>query len=105
MSAFDATIRVGEIQHELKREKPDGPAYAMDMILGMMTLAQVGPQQFMPIPFGVVRVPMDTEAVDSLIADLVEVREQMSTKPNIAVAHSLEGVDKAAQFQQGLRAA
>jgi hypothetical protein len=103
MSAFDARIRVGQAGVQVLKESEDGPAYEAELHLGIMTLAPVGPNQVLPIPVGGLRVPFDIDAVDNLIQELIGAKEQMSRRPNIEVASSLEGVDRAAQFHETLK--
>lgn len=103
MSAFDATLRVGEASVQLQKENDDAPAYEAQLVLGLLALAPVAPDQALPIPLGTLRCPLNLDAIESLIDSLSRARDQMSRKPNIAIASSLEGVDRAAEFQQGLR--
>lgn len=103
MSAFDATLRIGEASVQLNKQDDDSPAYEAQLVLGLMALAPIGPEQALPIPLGTLRCPLGYEAVESLIDNLTKALEQMSRRPNIVTATSLEGADRAAEFQQGLR--
>jgi hypothetical protein len=66
MSAFDATIRVGEASVE-SIPSPDGKTYEGQLVLGMMTIVPVGPQQLLPVPVGVLRVPLNKQSASALI--------------------------------------
>lgn len=101
MAAFDAQITLVGLNVQVIREGEgeDAPAYAAE--LGILIGLPVGPGQ--AVPFGQVRAPLTTEAVDDLIESLTEARSHMSKRPNIAIASSLDGIQQQAQFQQGLR--
>lgn len=103
MSAFDATIRVGDVSLQLIEDE-SGKSYEAQLILGVMALAPVGPNQAIPVPFGALRVPLDKKSTQDLIAQLQQADEQLSERVNIDIAGSMAGVDQAAKLQAGLRA-
>lgn len=103
MSAFEARIRVGEAGVQLVRDNDDEKALEAELVLGIITLAPVGPGQVMPIPFGAIRVPFDKAAVDGLAKQFTEASAEMKEKSNIEVAQSLEGVERAAAFSENLK--
>lgn len=99
MSAFDATIRVGEAGVE-SVEGPDGKAYEGQLVLGLMTVVPVGPQQLLPVPFGTIRVPLNKQSCQNLIESLQALEESLEERSNIEVATNLGAVEKAAQQAQ-----
>src|SRR3954468_15029785 len=102
MSAFDATIRVGEVAIQ-PIEDESGHTYEAHMILGMITLIPVGPGQMAPLPLGAIRVPLAKESLKGLRDEIDKVLEVVAERPNIQIAGNLDAVEKAAEFQQGLR--
>lgn len=102
MSAFDATIRVGEVALQpIEDEK--GDVHEAHLILGMISLIPVGPGQMAPLPLGALRVPLAKDSLKGLRDEIDKVLEVVKDRPNIQIAGSLDGIDKAAEFQQGLR--
>jgi hypothetical protein len=102
MSAFDATIRVGEASVAVL-EDPQGKKTEAHLILGVLAVAPVGPGQAIPIPLGVLRVPVDKRSITQLRKELEQAEEQMEERSDIQIATSLDGVDQAAQKVQNLR--
>lgn len=101
ISAFDATIRVGEASvHALEDE--NGKTYEAQLVLGVMAVAPAGPQQIIPIPLGLLRVPLNKDSITSLIDELSAVNLKMESRPDIQVATNLSQVEHAAKLQQGL---
>ena len=99
MSAFDATVRVGEAYVETRVEE-DGKAYEGHLVLGVMTVIPVGPQQLLPVPLGTLRVPLNKQSADSLIESLTSLRDELDERSNLAVATDLSAVERAAQAAQ-----
>lgn len=103
MSAFDARVRVGSAGVGVIKENDDTPAYEAELALNLMGIAPVGPGQAIPIPFGTIRVPLDTGSVDALIQQLQEAREQMAERPpQVETATNLSEADRLAKITQGL---
>jgi hypothetical protein len=102
MSAFDATIRVGEVAVQ-PIEDESGNTYEAHLILGMISLIPIGPGQLAPLPLGALRVPLAKDSLKGLRDEIDRVLETVKDRPNITIAGSLDGVDKAAEFQAGLR--
>ncbi len=103
MTAFDAKVRIGEAAIQLNRENEDELATEAELVLGVLTVAQVGPNQVLPIPFGTIRIPLDKSSVVTLSEQFAKAAEQMKDRPNIEIASSLAGVDQAVAAQQDLR--
>lgn len=103
MSFFDARIRVGQVTVAPVQEREDGPIYEAEIMYGLLSTVPVGPGQHLPIPIGGLRAPFDKESIGAIIKELQDVHERMSTRPNIEVANSLEGVERATQIQDRLR--
>jgi hypothetical protein len=99
MSAFDATIRVGEAGTEAIPSE-DGKLYEGQLVLGLLTVVPVGPQQLLPVPFGTVRVPLNKKSCGSLIESLQELYDSLEERSNIEVATNLSAVEAAAQRAQ-----
>jgi hypothetical protein len=102
MSAFDATIRVGEVALQ-PIEDDKGNTYEAHMILGMISLIPIGPGQMAPLPLGALRVPLAKDSLKGLRDEIDKVLEVVKDRPNIQIAGNLSDVEKAAEFQQGLR--
>jgi hypothetical protein len=106
MSAFDATIRVGEASIQ-PVQGPDGKNHEVHLILGVLTVAPVGPGQLLPIPIGLVRVPLDYDALSGLIQAGQAALEDLEKPSRLEVVTSPAAAEQAAQqakrFESGLR--
>jgi len=102
MSAFEATIRVGEASIEPIREA-DGKSYGAHLILGVLAVAPTGPGQGLPIPLGILRVPLDKNALQSLAKEFNETADKLSERSDLAIATDLSSVERIAEQQAGLR--
>jgi hypothetical protein len=102
MSAFEATIRVGEASIEAI-QSPDGKTYDAHLILGVMAVAPVAPGQALPIPLGIVRVPLDKNALQSLAKEFTETADKLDERSDLAIASDLSSVERIAEQQAGLR--
>jgi hypothetical protein len=102
MSAFEATIRVGEAS-VAPIPDPDGKSYDAHLILGIMAVAPVGPGQALPIPLGILRVPLDKNALNSMAKEFTEVASKLDERSDIAIATDLSSVERIAEQQAGLR--
>lgn len=87
MSAFDVTVRVGEASVEPISE--GDKIYEAQLVLGILTLAQIGPEQFLPIPLGVIRSHLDKQTIAEFIKSLQKVHDMMDKRPDISIAQSL----------------
>lgn len=99
MTAFDSTIRVGQAFTETQVEE-DGKAYDGQLVFSVITVLPVGPQQVMPLPLGILRVPLNKQACGSLIESLQELHASLDERSNIEVATNLSAVEAAAQRAQ-----
>jgi hypothetical protein len=102
MTAFDTTLRVGEASLQ-PIEDENGNVYEAQLVLGTITLLPVGPGQAVPMPIGAYRVPLNRDAIKALYEQFGQALEVIKERPNIAIAGSMDGVEQAAQAQQGLR--
>lgn len=102
MSAFDAKIRVGEASIETLRD-PDGKSYEAHLVLGVMAVAPVGPGQAIPVPLGILRVPLDKGSLKSLIVEFTKAHEDLDERSDLAIATDLSSVERIAEQQAGLR--
>lgn len=103
MSAFDATINVGQVLIHLNRENDEEKAESGQLILLMHGVIPVGPGQLAPIPFGSLRVPVDKQFVDELIKDLQEASEQLKEPSKIDIVNDIEAAERLAQFNDDLK--
>lgn len=101
MSAFDATIRVGQAYVQ---EIPDenGKTYEAQIVLGVITIAPIGNGQVLPVPVGTMRVPINKDSIKDLIGSLQEAYDKMDQRSNIAVASDISQADKIAASQKML---
>jgi hypothetical protein len=102
MSAFDTTVRVGSIGTEVVVDE-NGKKHEANLILGILTLAQIGPDQFLQIPIGVIRAPLDKNAIKAAIEGFQKAYDELEDRSDIAIASDLNAVERAAQAQAGLR--
>lgn len=96
MSAFEATIRLGEIGVGVP-DAEEGKKYQANLIMGVLALTQVGPNQVLPIPLGTLIAPLDKATVGTLIQGLQEAHDQMDKKPDIHIASDLSGLPNGGQ--------
>jgi hypothetical protein len=95
MTAFDSTIRIGEIGVQ-PVEDENGSSYEAHLILGVISLLNVGPGQVVPLPLGVLRAPLGRDALKGLHKEIGDVLEIVKDRPDITIANSLAGVEQAA---------
>lgn len=91
MSAFEATIRVGEVQVEVAEDER-GKKYQANLVLGVLALAPAGPQQVIPIPLGALKVPLDKDSIGSVIQSLQSAYDAMEKRPDLQIASNLDGL-------------
>lgn len=103
MSAFDATLRALDIQI-IEPTDEDQHSTQIAVIVGLVLPIAQGPgQPPIPAPLGILRFDVEKEALNALGADAQVVADKLKGRSNVVLANSLEGVDQAAEFQQGLR--
>jgi hypothetical protein len=106
MSAFDATLRVGEASIQ-PVPGPDGKSREVHLILGILTVAPVGPGQLRPVPIGLVRVPLDYDALSGLIqagqAALEDLEKPSKLEVVTDTSQAQAAAARAKQFEQSLR--
>lgn len=101
MSAFDVTVRVGELSVEAITHE-DGKTVEAHILLGVISILPMGDGRFAPIPFGTVRAPVGKAAVGSLIKELQEVYERLEEPSRIETATDLSEAERIAKVTQGL---
>lgn len=86
MSAFDATIRVIEVEVEVP-DAPESSLYEQQLLLITGALAPVGPNQAIQVPLGVLRIPLDYDSTKKLIDKLSEAN--LKRRPDIVTASEI----------------
>ena len=86
MAAFDATIRVIEIQVEVP-DAPENSLYEQQLLLVTGALAPVGQNQAIQVPLGILRIPLDYDSTNKLIEKLSEA--DLKRRPDIQVASEI----------------
>lgn len=103
MSAFDATLRALDVQ-VIDPQSEDQTSTQLAVIVGLILPIAQGPgQPPIPAPLGILRFDLDKTALQELSQDAGEAAEKLKSHSSVVLANSLDGVDKAAEFQQGLR--
>jgi hypothetical protein len=103
MSAFDTKVRVGHAGIQLSQTEESELAQEAELVLGVVTFIQTGPDQMLPIPIGTLRIPMDKHFVDGLIDQLQQAAEQMKEPSKIEIASDLSRAEQVADIQSKLR--
>ena len=103
MSAFDARVRIAEASVNVIKEEGQEFATEAELVLGIATVVQVGPNQILPIPFGAIRVPLDKSSLDSLRDRLDAASKELKERVDIAIAPNLNGVENLANMGKEFR--
>lgn len=101
MSAFDATIRVGEASVQVLEDE-QGRSFEAHLILGVLAVAPVGPGQAIPIPLGILRIPLDKNSTHQLSKSLQEAEEKLQERPNIVLPGAPGSVEAEAKMHRDL---
>lgn len=80
------------------------PVVELVITVGMMLPFQTGPGQPPPVaPLGNVHFPLQPSTAKQVGEKLSEEGARFPDRPNIDIASSLEGIDRAAKFERDIR--
>lgn len=102
MSAFETTLNIGSLGVQ-PLEDENGKSTEAHLVMGVVSYIPTGPGQAVPLPLGLIRVPVDRNALKGFHEEIGRALEVVEERSQVQVASSLDGVDKAAQFQANLR--
>lgn len=96
---FDTTYRVGGAIVELQPDE-SGDIHEIHVIMPVLAALPVGPGQMALMQMGVLRLPMDHDIVENLVAQLTEAQESLKPRSQIQTATDMSQAEAIAEMRR-----